>query len=231
MYRMIGADGKEYGPITAAQLRQWAAEGRVFAQTLVKAEGTVEWKPTSQIPELMPATVPPVIGNVPADHNAGWLRRHFLRHEQRRPVAFLWRVTLEQCLVVAAIGTLGALLEVPSRDIRESELPMFMFTAVVLAPVLETLLFQMLPICLARACGARRGVQMGVSLVLFAVPHFLVSPLTGLTAGLVGGFYFAFTFTHWHRRSLGRAFGMTFLQHTIYNAILVVIVAVALLAS
>ena len=29
MYKIIGADKKEYGPITADQLRQWLAEGRV----------------------------------------------------------------------------------------------------------------------------------------------------------------------------------------------------------
>ena len=35
MYKIIGADGNEYGPITTEQLRQWLAEGRVNAQTKV----------------------------------------------------------------------------------------------------------------------------------------------------------------------------------------------------
>jgi hypothetical protein len=29
IYKIIGQDGKEYGPVTAEQLRQWIAEGRV----------------------------------------------------------------------------------------------------------------------------------------------------------------------------------------------------------
>ena len=36
MYEIIGADGKEYGPISFEQIRQWIAEGRVNAQTRVQ---------------------------------------------------------------------------------------------------------------------------------------------------------------------------------------------------
>jgi hypothetical protein len=52
MYKIIGADQKEYGPVTAEQLRQWLAEGRVSAQTSVQSEGTTEWKPLASFPEF-----------------------------------------------------------------------------------------------------------------------------------------------------------------------------------
>lgn len=55
MYRIIGADGKEYGPINADQLRQWMAEGRANAQTKVLLEGTTEWKTLGELPEFFPA--------------------------------------------------------------------------------------------------------------------------------------------------------------------------------
>jgi hypothetical protein len=55
MYRIIGADGREYGPVTAEQLRQWMQEGRVNAQTQGQAEGSPEWKPLAAYPELAPA--------------------------------------------------------------------------------------------------------------------------------------------------------------------------------
>ena len=54
MYRIIGADGREYGPITADQLRQWIAEGRANAQTKILAEGTTEWKALGEFPEFFP---------------------------------------------------------------------------------------------------------------------------------------------------------------------------------
>ena len=63
VYRIIGADGKEYGPCTATQLSQWVAEGRVNAETRVAGEGSTEWKPLGSFPEFShwfarPATPP-----------------------------------------------------------------------------------------------------------------------------------------------------------------------------
>jgi GYF domain 2 len=52
MYRIIGVDGKEYGPISADQLRQWIAEGRAITTTLVQAPDTTEWKTLGSIPEF-----------------------------------------------------------------------------------------------------------------------------------------------------------------------------------
>jgi type II secretory pathway pseudopilin PulG len=52
MYKVILPDQKEYGPVTADQLRQWIAEGRVNAQASVMAEGATEWKPLSAFPEF-----------------------------------------------------------------------------------------------------------------------------------------------------------------------------------
>jgi len=52
MYRIIGGDKQIYGPVTAEELRHWLAEGRLNAQTQVQAEGSTEWKPLSEHPEL-----------------------------------------------------------------------------------------------------------------------------------------------------------------------------------
>ena len=52
MYRIIGTDGKEYGPISAEQLRAWITEGRVNGQTRILVEGTLEWKTVADLPEF-----------------------------------------------------------------------------------------------------------------------------------------------------------------------------------
>lgn len=52
MYKIIGADQKEYGPVSTEQLRQWIAEGRINAQTPVKAEGETTWKPIFLVPDF-----------------------------------------------------------------------------------------------------------------------------------------------------------------------------------
>ena len=73
MYKIIGADGKEYGPISAEQLRQWLAENRVNAQTRVQLEGSSEWKLLGEVVEIAapPAGVPPPIGQPPVAPDAG----------------------------------------------------------------------------------------------------------------------------------------------------------------
>src|SRR5437899_1304909 len=71
MYKIIGTDDKEYGPVSADLLKQWIADHRVNAQTRVWPEGATEWKPLGEIPELaaaLPITpspapaIPPGIG-------------------------------------------------------------------------------------------------------------------------------------------------------------------------
>ena len=54
MYRIIGADGREYGPVAADRMREWIAEGRVNAQTKALVEGTAVWKPLVEYLEFAP---------------------------------------------------------------------------------------------------------------------------------------------------------------------------------
>ena len=52
MYRVIGADQKEYGPVSADDLRKWIAEGRANAQTRAWTSGMTEWRPLGTFPEF-----------------------------------------------------------------------------------------------------------------------------------------------------------------------------------
>ena len=72
---------------------------------------------------------------------------------------------------------------------------------VVLAPIFETLLFQALPIFIARKFKAPFALQVVSSMVVFAGMHFLDGIAVGICAGITGGFYFAFTFAHWREKS------------------------------
>lgn len=51
MYRIVGADQREYGPVTAEQVRQWIQEGRANGATIVRFEQNA-WKPLSTFPEF-----------------------------------------------------------------------------------------------------------------------------------------------------------------------------------
>ena len=79
MYRIIGADQKEYGPVLADQVRKWIVEGRADARTRARSEGGGDWKSLSDFPEFTAALAdrkpgaqpgPPRIGAVEADRLA-----------------------------------------------------------------------------------------------------------------------------------------------------------------
>ena len=59
MYKIVGADGQQYGPVNAEQMRRWMAENRVNSQTLVQPEGAADWRPLSTLPEFATDLKPP----------------------------------------------------------------------------------------------------------------------------------------------------------------------------
>jgi hypothetical protein len=54
MYKIIGGDQKEYGPVTFEQLLQWIRDNRANAQTLVQKESG-PWVPLGSLPEFADA--------------------------------------------------------------------------------------------------------------------------------------------------------------------------------
>ena len=64
MFKIIGADGSQYGPVSADKIREWIADGRAGAQTLTQREGESDWKPLSSIPEFAAA----LAAKTPAQH-------------------------------------------------------------------------------------------------------------------------------------------------------------------
>jgi hypothetical protein len=67
-YTIIGGDQKEYGPVTADDVRQWIAESRLNEHSLIRAEGDTEFKALEKFPEFAAAFVPkaPAPGMPPA---------------------------------------------------------------------------------------------------------------------------------------------------------------------
>lgn len=68
-YRIIGGDQKQYGPVTAEELRQWIAEGRLSGDSLVLTQDGGNWQHLSTLPEFADALrsqvgAPPVVGRM-----------------------------------------------------------------------------------------------------------------------------------------------------------------------
>ena len=68
MYKIVGVDGQQYGPVSAEEIRRWIADKRVNAQTLVQTEGAQEWKPLGSFSEFASGlnAVPPPIAPPPS---------------------------------------------------------------------------------------------------------------------------------------------------------------------
>jgi len=79
MYKIIGQDGKEYGPVTAEQLRQWITENRVERQTPVFTDGAKDWTFVGLLPEFAApfagGTPPTITPFQPGASTAGQMSR------------------------------------------------------------------------------------------------------------------------------------------------------------
>ena len=59
MYKVMGGDGREYGPASAEEVRQWLAQGRLHYQSLVQNVAEAAWRPLHTFAEFMPP--PPAV--------------------------------------------------------------------------------------------------------------------------------------------------------------------------
>jgi hypothetical protein len=79
-YKIIGGDQKQYGLVSAEDLRKWIAEGRLNAQSLAQLEGETAWKPLAAFPEFADALASrPQASGVPPTFvaPADWLERDY----------------------------------------------------------------------------------------------------------------------------------------------------------
>jgi len=83
MYKILGADKREYGPVSAEIVRKWIGQRRVISQTLLQAEGSSAWRVITDFPEFADALAaqsaipavpsqpsPPPISSLPAIQHA-----------------------------------------------------------------------------------------------------------------------------------------------------------------
>jgi hypothetical protein len=72
IYKIIGNNGQQYGPVTGDQIRQWIAAGRVESRTAVFVDGAKEWNFVGLLPEFTgcfaTTATPPTIA--PPPHGA-----------------------------------------------------------------------------------------------------------------------------------------------------------------
>lgn len=59
MFTILGADGKEYGPVPADKVHEWIRGGRANLQTKARRADETEWKTLGDFPEFTATSVAP----------------------------------------------------------------------------------------------------------------------------------------------------------------------------
>ncbi|HEY5296617.1 MAG TPA: glycerophosphoryl diester phosphodiesterase membrane domain-containing protein [Verrucomicrobiae bacterium] len=79
-YKIIGGDKKEYGPVTAEDVRLWIADGRLDEKSLVRGANDNDWRALSTFPEFTGAftfktVAPPTISL--REHSTNFAERDY----------------------------------------------------------------------------------------------------------------------------------------------------------
>ena len=153
--------------------------------------------------------------------------RHFSRYRERKPWDFCWRIGVESTLVsLIAAALLAVILGVPRRELLDLSLPVAFVVLLLVAPPIETLVFQAFPVFIVRALKGSIRTQILVSTLFFSAAHFPEGIATGVSAGVVGGLYYAFAYAHWRTQSRWQSFWITTVCHGIHNGIAFVLLVV-----
>ncbi|HEY1787153.1 MAG TPA: DUF4190 domain-containing protein [Verrucomicrobiae bacterium] len=148
MYKILGADGRQYGPITADQLRRWIVEGRANAQTQTLAEGAAEWKPLGALPEFsahFTSTAPPAISAA-------------VTHYRKTNGYALWGLI---CGIVSVFSCLCCCLNVPVGALG------LIFSLIGLSQINDLPeLYEGRPIAIVGTILSALGLLLGISLLL-----------------------------------------------------------------
>lgn len=145
-YFIIGGDGKQYGPITAEQVRGWFAQQRLNGQSQVRPENVPEWRTLRTLPEFADLFTPPQMAGAPA--TPGW--------SAPPPASGLPRTPAE----LEARATQGCPVDIGTCISRAWSLVMANF-GMVIGAALIILILQMAINLLPKAMSAVIGVLLG----------------------------------------------------------------------
>jgi hypothetical protein len=113
MYKILGSDGNEYGPVSAEQVKKWIAENRVEKKTPILPEGAPDWVFLESLPEfaaafgLPPSHPPPILSSAQTSKSADSFNTIIPYKNARALVAYYLGV-------FSVIPPVGALLGIPA---------------------------------------------------------------------------------------------------------------------
>jgi hypothetical protein len=184
-------------------------------------------KPLNCAPRLLAAAGLSLATFKRYENTMTWIRAHFQRYLERKPWDFCWRLGLESTVVsLGAAALLAVVFGVSKREFLDLSMPVVFLLLLVVAPPVETLIFQAFPVFIVRVLKGSICVQILISTLLFSAAHFPEGIATGVSAGVIGGLYFAFAYAHWRTKSRWQSFWITTVCHAIHNGIAFILLVV-----
>ena len=138
MYFLIGGDGREYGPFSAGQIRDWVAQGRANAHSRLRRDGETTWQALKDFAEFADAahlSAPPPPGAPPPTLSAESIAADYLPRAVSVDIASC--ITRGWALVRDNPGlTIGGTLLVSIVSLGLSLIPVIGLVAFFINPVL-----------------------------------------------------------------------------------------------
>jgi hypothetical protein len=136
--------------------------------------------------------------------------------------SFLLNVSVDYIAASLLMMVILTLAHTPSRtDLQPTAPAKLLRDAVILGPLIETLLFQMLSFAIVSRITSSFRWRVFWVMAPFTIGHFFVGIGTGLQAGLVLGFYLSYIYVSMSKISIASAFYLTAGFHAINNLIFV----------
>lgn len=157
-----------------------------------------------------------------------WILKPIRLRDSANLRQFITRLMVQHFIVKIVIAITLALL-IPENDtkILITNPIVVIISTILVAPFVETLLLQTLPIELSKRFNRPVSFQFFAGMIPFALLHFLAGIHAGIAAGIVGGVYFSYAYLEFRDESWLKATKVVCITHCLHN----VIVAPLILAT
>ncbi len=172
-------------------------------------------------------TPPPLpVREAPAPPPSGLIASYFHRTRRYGRLRFILEMALLAIPLKIVLGVLWAVVGGESGPSTTEAIDthgpeILVLNACVLAPLLETLIGQWLPLWIASLFTRKTAWRVGFSTAVFSAMHLHVG-VTGILTALPPGIFLAWSFALKRERSRWEAYWVTTLIHAVHNAVTLV---------